>query len=95
MRIARIFTEHPASVGESYGEHFVQATRFGARLMFSGVACMVHAVLPILFVRTASNNVTHLHGVMTARAKTGSARAAHGTAAAAAAASDRALTSGS
>ncbi len=85
MGIARIFTEHPASVGESYGEHFVQATRFGARLMFSGVACMVHAVLPFLFVRTASNNIAHLHGVMTARAMAGASRAANGTAAAAAA----------
>jgi hypothetical protein len=85
MRIARIFTEHPASVGESYGEHFVQATRFGARLMFSGVACMVHAVLPFLFVRTASNNVTHLHGVMAARARAGSTKSANGAAVAAAA----------
>ena len=46
------FTAHPASVGETYGQHFRFASRFGPPV--SATAAMVHAVLPFLFVTTAS-----------------------------------------
>jgi hypothetical protein len=69
MRIARIFTEHPATVGETYGQHFVVAMGFGLRMIGAGAASMVHACLPFLFVRTGSTNVARLHAVMSARAE--------------------------
>jgi hypothetical protein len=58
------FTEHPASVGETYGEHFATALYFGGRLMAAGLACVVHAVLPFLFTRTASRTIADLHARM-------------------------------
>ena len=40
------FREHPASVGESYVEHFGVATSFGFTLVMAGFACLVHAIFP-------------------------------------------------
>lgn len=56
-----LFTHHPASVGESYAEHLSAAGGFGLRLMIAGLACLVHAIFPFLFVRTGSKCVADLH----------------------------------
>jgi len=64
MRFARIFTEHPASVGESYGEHFGQAMRFSGRMLIGAFCCAVHAVFPFLFRKTGSACITELHDRM-------------------------------
>jgi hypothetical protein len=61
MNLIRAFTEHPASVGESYGEHLGRALCFGTRMIFAGIACLVHAVLPFLFVRTGSQAISELN----------------------------------
>jgi hypothetical protein len=63
----RPFTEHPASVGESYGEHMGQAVCFGTRMVFAGLACLVHGVLPFLFVRTGSRTIAELNDRMSRR----------------------------
>ena len=65
--LRRLFVAHPQSVGESYGEHLSVASWYGIRLLGAGIACMVHAVLPFLFVRTGSATIEHLHGHMTGR----------------------------
>lgn len=57
----RPFTEHPASVGESYWQHMGQASSFGARMILCGLACLIHAVLPFLFKDTGRKAVTELH----------------------------------
>ncbi|HEY5598782.1 MAG TPA: DUF6356 family protein [Kiloniellales bacterium] len=56
-----LFAEHPASVGETYGQHLAMATSFGARMILGGLACLVHGILPFLFVRTGSETITDLH----------------------------------
>ena len=66
MNVIRAFTEHPASVGESYGEHLGRALYFGLRMVFAGIACLVHGVLPFLFVRTGSRAITELNDRMVA-----------------------------
>lgn len=55
------FTAHPASVGETYGEHFVTASGFARQLFLAALACAVHAVLPFLFEKTASGILRRLH----------------------------------
>ena len=60
----RLFTEHPASVGETYGEHLRMAAGFSLRMVWGGIACLVHALLPFLFVKTGSAIITDLHGRM-------------------------------
>lgn len=57
----KLFLEHPRSVDESYVEHFGMASSFGFRMIFAGLACLVHAVVPGLFVRTGSNAIRELH----------------------------------
>jgi hypothetical protein len=58
------FTEHPASVGETYLEHLVFACRFGCRMLAGGVVCCIHGVLPFLFTSTGSRIVLDLHALL-------------------------------
>jgi hypothetical protein len=44
----------------------VRAWCFGGRMVIAGVACMVHALLPFLFVRTGSQAIEELHERMLA-----------------------------
>lgn len=64
MPFARKFTQHPASVGESYAEHFGQAMRFSGRMFIGAFCCAVHAVFPFLFEKTGSACITELHDRM-------------------------------
>ena len=59
-----IFTRHPASVGESYGEHMRVSAGFGFRLLKASLACFVHALFPFFFERTGSTAIHSLHGQM-------------------------------
>ena len=67
MDMHKLFTEHPASVGETYGEHLVHASYFGGRMILAGLACMLHALLPFLCVRTGSQAIEELNAKMLAR----------------------------
>jgi putative acetyltransferase len=60
------FTAHPASVGESYLQHLRHAAGFAGRMIKGGLAVMVHAVLPFLFVRTGSGVIADLNTRMVA-----------------------------
>lgn len=64
MEMTRLFTRHPASVGETYLQHLRTALSFGLRMLGGGVACLVHSLLPFLFVRTASRCIEQLHDRM-------------------------------
>jgi len=57
------FTAHPASVGETYGQHLRFALTFGARMTLGGLAAAVHALLPFLFVTAASRTLDELNAV--------------------------------
>ena len=65
--MANPFTHHPKEVGESYPQHLAHAGRVGFVLIGAGLACLVHAVLPFLFVNTGSNTIRGLHGGLTKR----------------------------
>ncbi|SEC97022.1 hypothetical protein SAMN05444164_3253 [Bradyrhizobium erythrophlei] len=58
------FTEHPASVGESYVGHLRSAFGFGVAMIGGGAACLVHGVLPFLHTTTGSSTVIRLHDRM-------------------------------
>jgi len=64
MRFSRLFTEHPASVGESYTQHFAHALSFGTAMLWGALACLVHAVFPWLCTTVASRTVVRLHSQM-------------------------------
>lgn len=67
MNILRSFREHPASVGETYFGHLLQASAFGLRMMFAGLACIVHGLLPFLCITTGSDAMKALHDEMATR----------------------------
>ena len=60
----KLFTEHPATVGETYLEHLVAASGFGFKMVYCGIACLLHALLPFLFIKTGSKAITELHQAM-------------------------------
>lgn len=64
-----IFTDHPASVGETYTQHCGHAFGFGWRMVLAGLACMVHAVVPSMFVCTGSQMITRLYDRMVVNRK--------------------------
>lgn len=61
------FTDHPASVGESYGQHFGVATKFGMTMILGGIGAILHGVFPWMFETTGSRTVTRLHQQITGR----------------------------
>jgi hypothetical protein len=67
--LANPFTAHPASVGETYGQHFRFALAFGVRMTLGGLAAAVHAVFPFLFVTTASRALEELNATLETAAR--------------------------
>lgn len=63
----KLFTEHPHSVDETYGEHFGVATKFGFSLIGAGVASVLHGVFPWMFQTTGSRTVKKLYHQLTGR----------------------------
>ncbi len=60
-RLARLFTDHPASVDETYFGHMAFAAWFAGKLFMAGFAALVHAFLPFLFETTASGIIRELY----------------------------------
>jgi len=59
--LKQLFLDHPESVDETYGQHFVFALKFSARLLVAGGAALVHAFIPALCERTASRIIADLY----------------------------------
>lgn len=60
----RLFLDHPRTVGETYGDHFIVASSFGCRMIGAGIACLLHAVVPAIFPTTGSTAIERLHKIM-------------------------------
>jgi len=67
--IDKLFFEHPRNIEESYLEHAGHAGFIGTRLLLAGFACLIHGVLPGLFVRTASNTLDNVIALMAKRSR--------------------------
>ena len=79
----QLFTEHPASVGETYGQHMASAFGFAGAMFAASLACFLHGIFPWLFRTTGSRTIVTLHERMIAHRVRGSAHGApsNGTAA--------------
>ena len=64
MTIVKLFTDHPASVNESYVEHMEMSGTFAFWLLVAALCALVHAVFPFLFEKTGSRIITKLHARM-------------------------------
>jgi hypothetical protein len=60
----RLFTAHPATVGETYVQHMGQAFGFAATMLGAACACFLHGLFPWLFVSTGSRTIATLHDRM-------------------------------
>ena len=65
--IGRMFRDHPRSLGMSWAGHASGAAAIGIKMIGAGVACIVHALVPVLFTETAGRTVVDLHAHMTQR----------------------------
>ena len=61
MSLARLFTDHPRSLGLSWTGHAAGALRIGAKLIGAGLAAIVHALVPGWFTDTAGRTVTETY----------------------------------
>lgn len=65
--IAALFTDHPATVNETYLGHMRFALGFGFWLAVAAMAAVVHALIPALCETTASRILGRLTARMQAR----------------------------
>lgn len=63
----RLLLDHPRQVGETYWEHAAAATSVGVTMIAGGLACLVHAAVPALFVTTGSTTIRRLYVRITGR----------------------------
>ncbi len=63
----RLFLDHPATVGESYRQHFGVATRFGAVMLWGGIRAVIHGIIPALCKTSGSDTVIKLHNELIAK----------------------------
>jgi hypothetical protein len=57
----RRFTDHPASVNESYLQHMGGAFGFGMSMLIGAFACFVHGLFPWLCLTRGSDTIRTLH----------------------------------
>ena len=67
----RLFTEHPATVNETYFQHFANSASLGLRMIGGGLACFVHAFLPGVFCSKGSETICELHDRMVVNRRRG------------------------
>ena len=60
----KLFVSHPESVGETWFEHLVHAGWFAGMMLYGGVACLIHAIVPGACEKTGSRVITLLHDRM-------------------------------
>ena len=64
-----IFSDHPASVGETYAQACDFAFGSGPRMILGGLGAMVHAFFPFLSVTTAGRALDVLNAPRAAGAR--------------------------
>lgn len=63
----RAFTEHPHQTGETYLQHLWFTVRMAGRFAFVSLVVVIHGIFPFLFVRTASQQIEIVYGIMKKR----------------------------
>ncbi|SRR5258708_18126436 len=70
--VDRVFFEHPRTLGMTWAGHGIGALAIGVRLIGAGIACLIHAVVPVFFTQTAGKMITQMYDHI-ARRKAGAA----------------------
>lgn len=61
------FTEHPKATGETYLEHLWFTIRMSGRMLWAGIAILLHGIFPFLFRKTGSHEIQALYTIMQKR----------------------------
>lgn len=56
-----LFTEHPASVNESYVEHMAASWSFAWHMLVGAAACFLHGLFPFFCGSKGSSTIRMLH----------------------------------
>ncbi|MFC3581471.1 DUF6356 family protein [Sphingomonas hylomeconis] len=59
--LRKIFSDHPRSVGETYGQHLTHALSFAGAMIGGGILCAIHAFIPVFFKKSGSTVVRDLY----------------------------------
>lgn len=71
-RLQAAFTEHPRLAGETYLQHLFFTQKMAWKLVFSGLALVIHGIFPFVCTHTASKTIRDCHGTLDDRScKTG------------------------
>lgn len=62
--VDKYFIDHPKTVDETYLQHMVVALSFALRLFWAGFACLLHALVPGMCLKTGSSMIDELYGEM-------------------------------
>ena len=60
----KLFVTHPESVGETWFEHLCHASWFAGMMIYGGIACLIHALVPGACEKTGSRVISLLHDRM-------------------------------
>ena len=63
----RLFTDHPRTLGMSWAVHGAGAAKIALLLIGSGVACLIHSIVPGWFTHTAGKTVSNIYDDMQRR----------------------------
>jgi len=66
-KLAAMFTDHPASVDETYTEHFRTAMHFSGQMAKASMACALHAFVPSMCCTTGSDMIKQLYSEVSHR----------------------------
>ena len=53
-------SSHLKDINETYFEHMRFAQRCGFRMVLGGLACIIHSLIPSIFITTASDTMREL-----------------------------------
>lgn len=59
--INKLFLDHPRSVDETFGQHFLFAFGFSMTLFIAAFAALIHAFIPAACEKTASGIIKRLY----------------------------------
>ncbi len=63
----KLFTQHPAEHGETYGAHLRFTLWLAMQFWVLSLAVLIHGLLPFLLSRFTSDRIAHLNRVLDAR----------------------------
>ncbi len=55
---------HLNEINETYIQHMVVAFKIGIMMLLTGIICLIHGLIPGLFKKTASSQITKMHEIV-------------------------------